>query len=96
MTDNDDDLDDHDTVRTPAPPTDKPTVPDGRSVPASLTPIIVEDADDDVGVVWLSASRSELRPGAQFVARGRRWVITGRSPSGVTYACREVGRSGRS
>ena len=40
--------------------------------------------------MWVLASRSELTPGAVFPARGSRWVVTGRSPSGATFTCREV------
>ncbi len=58
--------------------------------PASLIPVIVERPRDSVGVVWVRASRPALVPGCVFTARGRRWMITGLSPSGVTFACREA------
>ena len=56
---------------------------------ARLTPVLVEQAADYLGVVWVWATRSELAVGSVFTARGRRYVITGLSPSGVTHQCRE-------
>ena len=60
------------------------------SEPRNLVPLLVESAERDYGLVWVLASRSELAPGAVFPARGSRWVVTGRSPSGATFTCREV------
>jgi hypothetical protein len=64
----------------------------GREIPEprNLVPLLVESAERDYGLVWVLASRSELAPGAVFPARGSRWVVTGRSPSGATFTCREV------
>ena len=58
--------------------------------PRNLVPLLVEQAGPEYGLVWVSASRSELVPGAVFPARGSLWVVTGPSPSGVTFLCREV------
>jgi hypothetical protein len=58
--------------------------------PPVLTPFIVEPDSGGPSVVWLRAVASELVTGAVFEAQGRHWVITGVSPSGVTYRCREV------
>jgi hypothetical protein len=58
--------------------------------PRHLVPLLVEQDGPDYGLVWVLASRSELKPGAVFPARGSRWVVIGHSPSGVTYTCREV------
>jgi hypothetical protein len=94
MHDCDEDFAEHETAHDAVPISPGPAG-GGAAIPASLIPIIVEDPDDYVGVVWLSASRSELTPGTHFVARGRQWVITGLSPSGVTFACRAAKGGGR-
>ncbi len=90
MTENDDD---HIRERAApesdgAPPPRRAFQPDPE--PARLVPLLVELEADYVGVVWVRASRSELVTGTIFNAHGRRWRITGLSPSGVTYRCREV------
>lgn len=74
--------------------------PSGRCVPTAgpfaapeprnLVPLLVEQAGPDYGLVWVLASRSELVRGAVFPAHGSRWLVTGRSPSGVTFLCREI------
>jgi len=56
----------------------------------SLVPVLVEEAGAEFGLVWVTASRSEMVAGALFVARGRHYLVTGRSPSGATYVCRDV------
>ena len=58
--------------------------------PRNLVPLLVEQAGPEYGLVWVLAARSELVPGAVFPARGSRWIVTGRSPSGATFLCREV------
>ena len=58
--------------------------------PRNLVPLLVEQAGPEYGLVWVLAARSELVPGAVFPARGSRWIVTGPSPSGVTFLCREV------
>jgi hypothetical protein len=75
----------------PERPADVP-VSNGREAPEprNLVPLLVESSERDYGLVWVLASRSELAPGAVFPARGSRWVVTGRSPSGATFTCREV------
>jgi hypothetical protein len=89
MSDSDQDKPDDDAagVDPPAEPRGAPT---GGSGPTSMIPLIVDHPGDDVSVLWVRGLWSELHPGTVFLARGRRWVITGLSPSGVTMVCREV------
>jgi hypothetical protein len=63
--------------------------------PRNLVPLLVEQAGPEYGLVWVLAARSELTSGAVFSARGSRWVVTGLSPSGVTFTCRELGEEAR-
>ena len=62
----------------------------GAPEPRHLVPLLVEQVGPDYGLVWVLASRTELRPGAVFPARGSRWIVIGHSPSGATYTCREL------
>jgi hypothetical protein len=63
----------------------------GESITAQMIPLLVDTPGGDrTGVVWLCANRADVVPGTEFTAKGRRWVVTGLSPSGVTFMCREV------
>jgi hypothetical protein len=77
---------------TPAPDTAERDYADApaRAEPAQIFPMLIELNGGYVGVVWVRASRSELATGTVFRAQNRRWVITGLSPSGVTFRCREI------
>ena len=57
---------------------------------AQMIPLLVDTPGDRTGIVWLCATRADVVPGTEFTAKGRRWVVTGLSPSGVTFMCREV------
>jgi hypothetical protein len=63
---------------------------EGSAGAARFVPVLVEKSGRIFGVIWVHASASELVPGAEFTVNGRRWVIIGISPSGVTFTGREV------
>lgn len=62
----------------------------GGRAGAALIPLLVDRPRDQVGVVWLSATRDDVTIGYEFTAGGRRWVVTGYSPSGVMFTCVEM------
>ena len=86
-----DDIEDRGRSRPdPTPTMKQPGDVPGNQRLKDLVPVLVEQPGDGSGLVWLDAPRSEIAPGTVFTANERRWVITGRNPSGVTFTCREV------